>query len=321
MGGAPASTNELLIDGAPNIGSAGAVAYNPPMDAVTEVKAESFQADAAYGHTGGGTVNVLLKSGTNQFHGSLYEYNQNTALAATSWFLNASGQRKTVSQYNQWGATAGGPVFAPKLFDGRNKLFFFFGYEGVRNGLPRPQAATVPTEAERSGDFSALLKIGPQYQIYDPSSGTVQGSRIQRTPIQGNRIPATSINPISQKLMQYLPLPNNFVAPDGINDYLSNQVEMNKFYSMLTRVDLNLNDRNKIYFNIRHNLRTVSLDLFHNEGTNYFQQRINWGGQVEDVITLSPTTVWSIRANYTRYALPTITGSDGYDITQLGFPQ
>jgi len=320
IGGTATGSNELLLDGAPNIGSAGTVAYNPPMDAVTEVKVESFQADAAQGHTGGGSVNVLLKSGTNSPHGSAYEYNQNTALAANPWFENAADQKNPSSPYDQWGATLGGPIFVPKVYDGRNKVFFFFAYEGVTNTLPRPQAATVPTDAERSGDFSALLKLGSQYQIYDPSTGVVQGSRIQRSPFPGNIIPTYRINSISQALMPFLPSPNNFTAADGTNDYLSNQAELDTFRSELTRVDFNFSNRNKFYANIRNNLRKVSLDLFHNPSTNYYQQRINWGGMVEDVLTLSATTVLDIRANYTRYALPTVSGSNGYDITKLGFP-
>ena len=93
MGGAPAQVNELLIDGAPNNTGDRRVAYNPPMDAVTEVKAESFQADAAYGHSGGGTVNVITKGGANQFHGTLYEFNQNSAFNATPFFTNKAAPR------------------------------------------------------------------------------------------------------------------------------------------------------------------------------------------------------------------------------------
>ena len=110
-GGAPVRSNELLIDGAPNTtgsawkssGAENRVAYNPPLDAVAEVKVESFQADAAYGHSGGGTVNVVMRSGTNQLHGSAYEYNQVSALMATPFFNNSSNIPKPVTRYNQWG--------------------------------------------------------------------------------------------------------------------------------------------------------------------------------------------------------------------------
>jgi hypothetical protein len=320
MGGAPASTNELLIDGAPNVGSGGAVAYNPPMDAVTELKVESFSADAAYGHSGGGTVNVLLKSGTNTFHGAVYEFNQTSKLDATSWFLNRSGQKKAVTRYNQWGANGGGPVYLPKVYDGRNRLFVFFAYEGVRDGLPRPTVYTVPTLAERSGDLSELLKVGSQYQIYDPRSGVKQGSRVQRTPFTNNIIPADRISPIAKSLMQYFPTPNNPTRADGVQNFQSSEVEFNKFHNELLRVDLNASSRNKVSFNYRHNLRWVSLDSFNNIANVNVTHRINYGGTIEDVLTISPTMVLDTRAGYTRYATDTIPGSDGFDITKLGFP-
>ncbi len=177
MGGAPGQGNELLIDGAPDTTGNLRVAYNPPMDAVAEVKAESFQADAAYGHTGGGTVNVILKSGTNNFHGTLYEFNQNSAFNATPFFTNRSGAKKPVSRFNQYGGTFSGPVTIPKVYNGRDKLFFFFAYEGVRDALPAPSLHTLPTPAQRGGDFSQLLSQGAVYTIWDPATGIAEGAR------------------------------------------------------------------------------------------------------------------------------------------------
>ncbi len=142
MGGAPARTNELLLDGAPDTTGNSRVAYNPPVDAVAEVKVETFQADAAYGHTGGGTVNVVLRSGTNTLHGALYEFNQVSRTSATPFFTNRAGLRKTVTRYNQYGVNAGGPLYLPRLLDGRNRLFFYFGYEGVKDSIPAPTIAT-----------------------------------------------------------------------------------------------------------------------------------------------------------------------------------
>ncbi len=136
MGGAPARSNELLLDGSPDGTGNNRVAYNPPMDAVSEVKAESFQADAAYGHTGGGTVNIVLKSGTNDLHGTLYEFNQNSSFNATPFFTNKAGGKKPVSRFNQFGGSVSGPVTIPKVFNGRNKVFFYFAYEGVKDALP-----------------------------------------------------------------------------------------------------------------------------------------------------------------------------------------
>src|SRR5438093_183109 len=131
MGGAPNQSNELLIDGAADTTRNLRVAYNPPPDAVAEVKVETFQSDAAYGHTGGGTVNVVMKGGTNSIHGSAYDFNQVSRLAATPWFTNRASQKKSQLVFNQWGMSASGPVYLPKVFNGKNKLFWFFSYEGI----------------------------------------------------------------------------------------------------------------------------------------------------------------------------------------------
>src|SRR5205823_6373037 len=166
---------------------------NPPMDAVTEVKAESFQADAAYGHSGGGTVNIITRSGSNDFHVTLYEFNQNSAFNATPFFTNKTGARKPVSRFNQYGGMFSGPIRIPKLIDGRNRVFFMFAYEGVKDALPAPTTNTMPTSAERNGDLSALLLVGSIYQIYDPLSGVVQGGRVAREPFANNITPASRI--------------------------------------------------------------------------------------------------------------------------------
>src|SRR5437016_6715878 len=129
MGGAPAQQNELLIDGAPDTTWDLRVSYNPPVDAVLEVRVHAFEADAAYGHTGGGTANVVMRGGTNSIHGSLYEFNQVSRLQATNFFTNKAGQTKPVGRYNQWGGTAGGPLWVPKVFNGKNKVFWFFAME------------------------------------------------------------------------------------------------------------------------------------------------------------------------------------------------
>src|SRR5258708_6364855 len=205
MGGAPAQVNELLIDGAADNTGNLRVAYNPPMDAVAEVKAESFQADAAYGHSGGGTVNVITKSGGNQFHGTLYAFNQNSALNATPFFTNKNGAKKPVSRFNQYGGSFNGPVRIPKVFDGRNKMFFLFAYEEVRDALPAPTTNTMPTQAERNGDLSALLDVGSVYKIYDPLTGVAAGGRITREPFAGNIIPANRISAIARNYLQYYP--------------------------------------------------------------------------------------------------------------------
>jgi hypothetical protein len=327
MGGAPAQINELLIDGAADNTGNLRVAYNPPMDAVAEVKAESFQADSAYGHTGGGTVNVITRSGTNQFHGTLYEFNQNSAFNATPFFTNKASAKKPVSRFNQYGGSFSGPVRVPKVFDGRSKVFFLFAYEEVRDALPAPTTNTMPTAAERAGDLSALLNVGSIYQIYDPLTGVAQGGRVARQPFPGNIIPSNRISSIAKNYLQYYALPNQAGQPNGQGNYLSNtDGERNSFYNVIGRLDVSLSDKHRFFFGARNNLRTGNGgDAFgkpvnDNPTATNALKRLNWGFTFDDVYTVSPTFLINTRLNWTRFVEPQRNFSLGYDSTTLGFP-
>ena len=179
IGGAPSSRNEVLLNGAPNAGQTNQMAYSPIQDAVTEVRINLFDMDAAYGHTMGGTVNVVTKSGTNNLHGAAWIYNQTSVVDANSFFNNSSGKPRPPYHQNQYGFMVNGPVYVPKLFNGRNKVFWLFGYEGMRDSDPANSPletgspenfATVPTDAQRGGDFSGLLKAQSADVIYDPNT-------------------------------------------------------------------------------------------------------------------------------------------------------
>ncbi len=321
MGGAPNQSNELLIDGSPDTTRNLRVAYNPPPDAVQEVKVETFQTDAAYGHTGGGTVNVVMRGGTNSVHGSAYDFNQVSKLAATPWFTNRAGQKKSQLIFNQWGMSAGGPIWIPKVVNGKDKLFWFFSYEGIHDAFPEPQVGTVATAAERGGDFSQLLSVGANYAIYDPLTGVQNGSRVQRTPFQNNVIPTNRLSPIAKNLLSFIPLPNQTGQRDGNNNYLSDSVRRDVFDGYLGRFDYNISDRHKLFYNFRHNYRVEDRNnLYHNIATGNLLNRINWGTMVDDVYTFSPTTVLNTRLNWTRFTEANDKPSAGYDFTKLGFP-
>jgi hypothetical protein len=321
MGGGQGQTNELLIDGSPDMTRNRRVAYNPPVDTVQEIKVEVFQSDAAYGNTSGGTVNVVMKGGTNEFHGTAYLFNQVSALKATPFFTNAAGQTKPVTRFNQYGITAGGPVLIPRLLNGKNKLFWFFAWEGIKQSEPEPTFSTVPTQAQRGGDFSGLLALGAAYQIYDPLTGVREGTRIRRQPFAGNRIEPSRISPIARNILSYIPLPNAPGAADGSNNYFNNAVRSDDFASYMGRLDYNWSDRHKIFGNFRTNDRLENRgNRFSNIVTGNFLTRINYGATVDDVYTFTPTLVLNTRANWTRF----IEGNDrphaGFDPTSLGLP-
>jgi hypothetical protein len=321
MGGAPSQTNELLVDGSPDTTWDLRVAYNPPVDAVQEVRVHAFEADAAYGHTGGGTANVIMKGGTNGLHGSLYEFNQVSKLAATNFFTNKAGQLKPPGRYNQWGGTAGGPLWIPKVFNGKNKVFWFFAMEDINDSFPEPQTVMVPTVAERTGDLSSLLKVGANYTIYDPLTAVLQNGHITRTAFPGNIIPTIRLSSIGQKYLQYYPLPNQPGGADGTNNYLAPAARRDTYNSELGRLDFNLGTRNKLFWNFRHNDRIEDRNnLFQNIATGRDLLRINYGTTLDDVYTLNATTVANVRFNFSRFREATVSFGDGFNGTQLGFP-
>ena len=321
IGGAPAGTNEMLLDGSPNMARDDRAAYSPPMDAVQELKVESFQSDAAYGHTGGGTLNLVTKAGTNQFHGTAYDFNQVSKLAATPFFINRGGKKKGVARFNQWGVTAGAPVIIPRLVDGRNKLLFFFAYEGVNHPAPDPGIGTLPSQAQRVGDLSQLLQVGPNYQIYDPAAGVTEGSRVRRQPFANNIIPASRIHPVAANLLKYYPAPNSPGRADGSNNYLSSIAKTWNYNNEMGRVDYNMSERHKIFGSFRHSYALAETGNFlGNIATGKNVLRINWQGMVDDVYTLSPTTVLNNRVSWARFKDGQTRPGDGFDMTQLGLP-
>jgi hypothetical protein len=164
MGGTRGLRNELSLDGAPagaSTANAGEVSasYVPPTDILAEMKVSTAAFDATIGQSEGGAVSLSVKSGTNQFHGTAYLYKMSPDWWANNWFSNKNGQPRADFNYNRWGGSFMGPVYLPKLYNGRNRTFFTYGYEGIHETRPRGTTTTVPTEAERNGDFSALLKM------------------------------------------------------------------------------------------------------------------------------------------------------------------
>ncbi len=331
MAGAPSAANELLLNGTPDNTWNKRLAYSPPQDAVTEVRVQSFESDAAYGHTGGGTVNVYTKSGTNALHGSAYEFNQVSFLSANSFFANKGGAPRSVNRINQFGFTSGGPVWVPKVFDGRNKVFWFFAYEGLRDAFPQNSSTingattvTVPTAAERQGDFSALLqanKPGTDYTIYNPFSGVQQGSRTARTPFPNNVIPSSLINSVARNYLGFYPLPNTQGRNDGYQNYLVTNPVTDTYSNELARADINLSNKHKLSFDLRHNYLQQKLQVyFPNDSFGDYLRRTNWGTSVDEVYTLSPTTFLDIRGNWTRFREAKTPPSEGFDSAMLGFP-
>src|SRR5947209_9579058 len=182
-----AGSNQITLDGSPNYAFDGAVGFSPPADAVQEFKVQTNSFDAQQGYSAGATVNVAVKSGTNNLHGSVYEFNRDRSRTANNFFSNRSGQSRPIRTYNRYGGVVDGPVYIHNIFNGRDKTFFLFSYEHLLDNVAEPQVFTVPTAAMRNGDFSALIVNRANIAdpantvIFNPFTGRTSGSNVVRT--------------------------------------------------------------------------------------------------------------------------------------------
>jgi Carboxypeptidase regulatory-like domain/TonB dependent receptor-like, beta-barrel len=315
--------NEFTLDGSPNTANGRRVAFVPPAGAVQEFKVETANFDAADGHTAGANVNVTLKSGTNLFKGEGYYYIRDDKLSATDFFVNRSGGTKPSLGYDRFGGYLGGPIRLPALYDGHDRTFFFGAVEWLYDEFPEPGLRTVPTEAMRNGDFSALLPIG--ITIYNPFSAQAQGNRVVRTAFPGNLIPSRLINPIAQQALNYYPLPNQPGDSQGRNNYFSVNPRSDDFYSISTRVDHKLTDKQQIFVRYTRNDRTESRNaLFGSVNgvipTGNFLGRKNDGLTYDHVYTASANSLWNFRAGWQRFQEPNIRQHQGlFEPASLGF--
>ena len=199
MDGVRANRSEITLDGSTNVavnnrwGADLMAGWTPPSDVVQEFKVQTTSFDASVGHTQGGVTAITLKSGGNQPHGSAYFSDMERVLDANLFFANKAGQPRGDFAYRNWGASLTGPVYIPKLYSGKNRTFFTFAYEGAREDQPQGAGygagtLTVPTVAQKQGDFSGLLKLG------SITRSTIQphGLRRPTDASRFSRCPATS---------------------------------------------------------------------------------------------------------------------------------
>src|SRR4051794_7449474 len=249
--------NEFNIDGITNTFSDSVnvrVAFSPPQAAIQEFKVQTSSFDAANGHTMGSVVNINSKGGTSGFHGSAWWWLRHSDLDSPTIFQNRSakpGQRKiAVYQDNRYGVSAGAPVIIPKIYNGKNRTFWQFTYEANKFGDPNVGAATssVPREAWRNGDMSDLLKLGAQYQLYDPMTTKAEANgTFSRQPFAGNIIPSNRLDKVGQNILNLYPLPNQPGNADGTNNYFLSGKAIEDYWSTIGRVDHTINDKNRMF--------------------------------------------------------------------------
>jgi hypothetical protein len=316
VGGAQGG-NEFSLDGSPNMANGRRVAFVPPAGAVQEFKVETASFDAASGHTAGATVNVTLKSGTNTLSGSGYTYYRSDKLAEKDFFVKKANAAKPGLSYKRPGFTLGGPVM-------RNKTFFFAAVEWLYDTFPEPLYQTVPTQAMRNGDFSALLAQG--IQLYNPLSGQVStGTTVVRQPFAGNLIPPSLISPIAQKVLGYYPLPNQPADATGQNNFFYENPRQDTFNSESFRFDHTLTGTQRLMARYTRNDRRESRNAIYGEvngivPTGNFLFRKNDGITVDHTWTQSAGSLWEFRGGWQRFREPNVRQHEGvFDPSTLGF--
>ncbi|HLJ16587.1 MAG TPA: TonB-dependent receptor [Bryobacteraceae bacterium] len=301
----------------------GRVAFIPPDGAIVEFKMQANPYDASAGHMLGPVISVNTKSGANQLHGTMYYWFKNSALDANDFFVNKAGQSKPVYQDHRYGLTIGGPVFVPRIYNGHNKTFFFFAWEENRYTSPATtngQTSTVPTAAERTGDFSALLALGSQYQIYNPyTTEPVANGRYQRQPLPGNIIPKSLLNPVGLNLVNLYPLPNQPGTLDGQSNYYYPDPRIQRSDSYMGRADHSFSDNNRFFVRLNHYHYHIPKNLMGVPATTFVEDQINQGIALDDVAVLSPSLVLNIRYGLTAAEFPEQRGTEGTSLTALGF--
>ena len=328
INGQRAGANEFLLDGAPNKASSqNQPVINTTPDLVQEFKVETSSYAAEYGRAAGGVFNVITRSGTNQFHGDLYEFFRNDQLNANDFFANRGGTRRPPFKFNQFGGTLGGPVWVPKVYNGKNRTFFFVSHEAVRFIQGVTFVGTIPKAQELAGDFSNTRNTSGQLiTIYDPATTTASGSGFVRTAFPGNIVPAERISPVARNIAKYLPAPNQAGSPfTGVNDYVRTDGSKTNKDSGSYKVDEYFSDRNRMFGRysaddtpwVRAGAYGADNIASPSAGPQVFGRR---NAVVQDIHNFSPTWLATVRYSFTRLANFRNPYSYGFDSSQLGLP-
>jgi hypothetical protein len=316
--------NSFLLDGMSNTSLAmGTYVASPPLDSIEEFKIETGVYDAMFGVSGGAQVNMVTKAGTNQLHGSLYEYLRNSKLDARNFF------EPEVPPFhrNQYGASLGGPIVFPHIYDGHDKTFFFLNYEGLRDDHSFFSRSHVPTLAEQSGDFSDLApgsSCSPSTVLLDPlvlvnpsAPLTIPGNNLNNiAPV----LPAGTLDPVGQALAGLYPSPNIANAPCGGENYQAVVLRLIDTNSYVGRVDHRWGTRDNLMF--RYNL-TADSELTPSglpTGVPGFGwRRVDWytATGLEWTHTFTPSLLNVAKASYNRWQYRWSNQDQGEDINQL----
>lgn len=294
-GGGTRRANDVLLDGVA-LGASYKTAYTPAMDAVDEVTISKNSVDAENGHSLGGIISLNMKAGTNDRHGSAYLYSRDPSLNSIGdpTIRRTPGQDTRAlrgSDLSMFGATFGGPIK-------RNRLFSFTSYERWDDKRPISIVRTVPTELERRGDFSQSVLNGRVRSVFNPFASTLDAAgRVVRPPFSGNVIPSTMIDPVAQRMLAAIPLPN---LPGNVDNLQGSVIDATDYWNFSQRVDINLSDAWKVF--VRYGQFKANL-YQQNPGTAGFyplsgSNRYGMSVAGDSVWVLSDKTTVNVRGSY-----------------------
>ena len=327
INGGPVTGNNYLLDGISITNSANQAVIVPSIEATQEVKIQISTYDAEVGRTGGGTFNMYLKSGTNRVHADVFGYEWVNALIANNYFANAAGIAKVPQMWHNYGGGVGGPVVIPKIYNGKNKTFFWIATENYRQNQTSSTDVQVPTALEKAGNFSqSKYSNGTPLVIYNPMSTVLQNGIYTRQPFANNIIPPTMISPIGQALASYYPAPTSAPAYYGQPDFSVTTPQ----YDRAGQLDFKMDEEITSWW------RVSGSFLFYGSrepGYAYWNQTSSAlaspnqtvlfrnvdATQANTTLTPSPTWVIALRWGFNRYPNINVSDSQGLNLASLGF--
>jgi hypothetical protein len=326
VNGARSSSMETMVDGAtggfPTVNGFFGIGVFPSVDAISEFKMMDSNYSAEFGRSLGNVVNVIYKSGTNAYHGSAYEFLRNSALDANTFFSNARGVPLPSFKRHQFGGVFDGPIR-------KDKTFFLFSLEDLRQNAFQSTNPTVPTLLQRNGDFSQTFAAnGQQIKIFNPFSTRANpAGGFIRDQFAGNVIPPSMINPVSRNLVKYYPLPNTTGnATTNANNYYNTGGHLNDIDSWDIRVDHNITEKQRIFgrYSDRFN-NDLPASLFPHDAAiaeGVINQKNYMRNAVADyTYTLNPTTILSGRLGFSRALYYFLNEGLGFNVSSLGLPK
>jgi trimeric autotransporter adhesin len=326
IAGGPLRTNNYLVDGISIADSNNRAVILPSPEAVQELKVQASTYDAEVGRTGGGTFNTLLRSGTNDLHGSAVGHIRETDWLANTFFANRAGQPIANQPFYDWAFSLGGPIIIPKIYNGKNKTFFFASDESYRQTSGSTTTLSVPTPLERVGNFSkSFTKSGALQVIYDPSTTNLTTGA--RTPFPGNIIPASDLSPIGMALASYYPSPTTSTPYYQAPNYNFTGSFPNRGDQRIFKVDHDFTSwfrASASYIHQKTFETDYPADIFPNPGTPdqslCCDRKIDAAG-ANATITPNATTVIAVRWGFNRFYSKSTYESSGFNLGTLGFPE